>query len=245
MNFLNNFVTALIRPKKYTDLLEAKKTHMLVYIIILLAVSLSVYVLGFMSIYKNLGIYYKQVVPDFKFENNTLTMAEPFKLELMGQIIYADSEKEMTSKDFGDNSQGILFDSDSIIYRQMGTDSEVKYTELTENNNISFSKQDSYALASSAKTIYSAICIMMLLGLIGGFFLSALFVALISKLTNIAVGLRFSKLYKLAIFSRGLPIILSFVISFFFSPMPIVVSILLSCIIMNIALGAMLKNKRI
>ena len=159
MNFLNNFITALIRPKKYVDLLEAKKTHMLVYIIILLVVSLSVYVLGFMSIYKNLGIYYKEVVPDFKFENNTLSMTEPFKLELMGQIIHADSEKEMSSADFGDNSQGILLDSDSMIFRQMGTDSEVKYTELTEGNNISFSKQDTYALASSAKTVYSIFCI--------------------------------------------------------------------------------------
>lgn len=245
MNFFNNFVTALIKPKKYTDLLDAKNSHVFVYTIILLIVSLSVYVLGFMSIYKNLGIYYKEVVPDFRFENNTLTMSEPFKLDLMGQIIYADTQKEMSSADFGDNSQGILLDSDNIIIRQMDTDNVVKYTELTEKSNISFSKQDTYTWAFQIKIIYSILCILMLLGLVGGFFLSVLFVAIISKLANISVGLNFSKLYKIAIFSRGLPIILSFILSFFFSPMPIVVSILLSCIIMNIALGAMVKNKTI
>lgn len=243
MNFFNTFMVALIKPKKYNTLLDAKKGFCLLYIIIFLAVSLSVYIVGFTSIYKNIGIYYREVVPDFSFENSTLTMSEPFRLELMGQIIYADTEKELTQKDFGDNVQGIMFDADSIIFRQMGQDSQIKYTNLTENEPITFSKNNLGIILPLLKTAYVAFSIFMLLTLVAGFFIRGLIIALLSKFPNATVGLSFGKLYKLSLFSQGLPILLSFIISFFISPMPFVISILISCIIMNIALGKMSKNK--
>ena len=113
MKILNNFAIALFRPKKYQELLNSNKSFTFIYACIIILLSISLYISAFITVYQNFGIYYNEVVPDFRFENNTLTMSEPFRFELMGQIIVADSEKNFSSDDFGENTQGILLDSDS------------------------------------------------------------------------------------------------------------------------------------
>ena len=242
MNFINNIFIAFANPKKYYKLLNIKHSFTLIYIIILLLLSMSTYILGLTSIYKNIGTYYTQVVPEFEFKENKLTMAKPFKLELMGQIIYADSNKELTSNDFGNNPQGILLDENSLIIRQMNNDTEVAYAELTAGKNITFSKNDTHLFAPQLKMIFAIFIGITILTLSGGFFLGALFVAFISKIPNMAAKIRFSKLYKLALFSRGLPALISLLTSFFMPGMPLIVNFLISCIIMNIALGTIAKN---
>lgn len=243
MKFLNDFAIALLKPKKYSQILDAKKGFTFTYVCILILLSISLYISAFITLYNNLGTYYKEVVPDFTFENNNLTMAEPFRLELMGQIIAADSEKDFSAADLGENSQGILLDKNSMILRSMGRDIEVHYSDLTGGENISFSKQDTYLLETKIKSTYVIFVAFISMFLVAGFFIGALLVAFISKAANISAGLKFGQLYKLAIFSRGLPVILSFVLSFFLAPLPFLVSFLISCIIMNVALGAISKNK--
>lgn len=242
MNFINNIFTAFVKPKKYYELLNIKHTFTFTYVVIVLLLSMSTYILGLTSMYKNIGTYYSEVVPHFEFKDDKLSMTEPFKLELMGQIIYADSTKELTSKDFGNNTQGILLDADSLIVRQMNSDKEATYAELFTGTDISFSKHDIHILAPQLKIIFIIFAIITILTLVVGFFFGALVVALISKIPNMAVKIKFSKLYKLALFSRGLPILISLLSSLFISGMPLIVSFLISCIIMNMALATIAKN---
>jgi len=245
MKILNDFAIALFRPKKYSEILNSKKGFTFIYACAIILLSISLYISAFVSVYQNFGIYYNEVVPNFKFENNTLTMSEPFRFELMGQIIAADSEKNFSSADFGENTQGILLDSDSMLMRSMGRDIEVNYSKITNGEDISFSKQETYLLEPRIKLAYTLFVTFISIFLVAGFFIGVLLVAFISKVANISAGLKFGQLYKLSIFARGLPIILSFVLSFIFTPLPFVVSFLISCIIMNIALGAISKNKLI
>ena len=242
MGFLNDLLTGLIRPKKYGELLNRGASRVVVYALILILISSTLLVTSLFKMFYTTEKYYNEVVPDFSFENNTLTMAEPFKLEFMGMIIKADSQKELTKDDFGDNIQGVLFDSNSMLMRSAAATVEASYKELTEGEKISFSKKDSYLLAPTVKVILYVTSLISVLFNVGGFFLGVLVVALFGLIPNKTAKLSFGKLYILSIFSRGLPIILSLILSRFIAPIPTFISILISFIILNIALSSITNN---
>ncbi len=238
MGFLNDLLTGLIRPKKYGELLNKGASRVVVYALILVIISSTILVTSLFKMFSTMGKYYNEVVPDFSFHNNTLTMAEPFRLEFMGMIIAADSQKELTKDDFGNNIQGVLFDSNSMLMRSAAATVEASYKELADGEIISFSKKDSYLLAPTVKVILYVMSLISVLFDIGGFFFGALVVALFGLIPNKAIKLSFGKLYVLSIFSRGFPIILSLILSRFIGGIPTFISILISFIILNIALSS-------
>ncbi len=238
MDFLNDLLTGFIRPKKYKELLEKGTSRVVVYALILILISSVIAFLSLSKLSDATQKYYREVVPEFSFANNELNMSEPFKLELFGMIIAADSEKEFGSADFGDNIQGFLFDKNSMLLRSAAGTREFEYRELADDEYITFSKQDIYLLSPTFKIIFYIFLAFTIVYNAAGFFLGALIVALFALIPNRVSKLSFGKLYKLAVYSRGLPVILSLVLSSFIGPVPIIISFLISIIIVNIALTA-------
>ncbi len=236
MDFYKDLFIGFIRPKKYGELLNKGTSRVVVYSVILLLISSVIAFLSFRQLSDAAQRYYKEVVPEFSFQNNELNMSEPFKLEFMGMIIAADSTKDFTKEDFNSNLQGLLFDKDSLLVRSAGKTEEAEYIRLTDGKDIAFSKQDIYLLAPTFKVIFYVLFSLSVIFSIAGFFLGALVVALFALIPNKISKLSFGKLYKAAIFSRGLPIILSIILGRFIGSIPVIVSLLISFIIVNIAL---------
>ena len=236
MDFFKDLFVGFIHPKEYGELLSKGKSRVVVYALILIAVSSIIIITSLNNTYTMMGKYYKEVVPEFSFSNNELTMSEPFNLELFGTIISADSDKQFTKQDFGNNIQGILFDKDSCISKTVGQVIEVKYSDLTDNTNTSFTKNDTFALFPYVNTFFYIFMLITLIFNICGFFICVLIVALFALIPNKVTKLKFGTLFKAAIFSRGLPQILSLILSAFIGPIPFLLNILLSFILVNIAL---------
>lgn len=244
MNFVNDLVTGFIRPKKYGELLNKSTNRVVVYSLILIFISSILVFLSLSRLSDAAQKYYKEVVPEYSFTNNELTTSEPFRLEFMGMIIAANSTTEFTKADFGNNLQGLLFDKNSMLVRSATNTAEVEYVKLTDGEDIAFSKQDIYLLAPTFKLIFYIMLVITIIMNIAGFFLGALVVSLFGLIPNKICKLSFGRLYKAAIFSRGLPIILSLVLGRFIGGIPIIVSLLISFIILNIALTSITpKNK--
>ncbi len=236
MDFFNDLLTGFINPKKYSNLLNKGISRVVVYSLILILISSILTFLSLSKLSDAAQKYYKEVVPEYTFMNNELIMSEPFKLEFMGMVIAADSNTEFTKEDFGSNLQGLLFDKNSMLVRSTANTAEVEYVKLTDGEDIAFSKQDIYLLAPAFKGIFYALFALSLIFNIAGFFLGALIVSLFALIPNKLSKLSFGKLYKAAIFSRGLPVILSLILGRFIGGIPIIVSLLISFIILNIAL---------
>ncbi len=244
MNFVNDLVTGFIRPKKYGELLNKSTNRVVVYSLILILISSILVFFSLLKLSNAAQKYYKEVVPEYSYTNNELTMSEPFKLEFMGMIIAANSDTEFTKEDFGNNLQGLLFDKNSMLVRSTTNTAEVEYIKLTNGEDIAFSKQDIYLLAPTFKLIFYIMLVITIIMNIAGFFLGVLVVSLFGLIPNKICKLGFGKLYKAAIFSRGLPVILSLVLGRFIGGIPIIVSLLISFIILNIALTSITpKNK--
>ncbi len=242
MDFLNDLLTGFIRPKKYKELLEKGTSRVAVYVLILILISSVIAFISLSKLSSATQKYYKEVVPDFSFTNNELNMSESFRLELFGMIIAADSDKEFSSADFGDNIQGFLFDKNSMILRSTAGTKEFQYRELADDEYITFSKQDIYLLSPTLRILFYVFLIFTIAYNVAGFFLGALVVSLFALIPNRVSKLSFSKLYKLSIYSRGLPIILSLVLSGFLGTIPTIISLLISLIVVNIALTAITPN---
>lgn len=250
MKILNDLAIALVQPKKYGELLPNKAPRVALYVLIILLISFASIAVSAVRLYKILGEYYSEHVPDFTFENQTLTSSDTFDFELAGMKIMMDTSRELTPDDFGDAKQGILADSDSILIRvRTGGTIESKYTELTSDKNFRFTKDSLYEYKNIMKVSIFISALMSLVIVAAGFMLSALIIAGLSSLLKRtlpqAASLSFGQLYKLALYSRGLPSVLSLILSAFIGGIPWIISIMLSVIILNTAITSICFSQKI
>ena len=243
MKILNDFAIGLVYPKRYKELLKNKWWRVLIYIVVIIAIG-SVSVLSASSQLKGiLGEFYKESVPDFSFQNNTLSIAEPFEIDLGTIKIAADTSKSFTKEDMGNALSGYLFDSDSMILRYGNQTLEASYSQLNPENNISFTKASLEGYSFLADGFFALMNVMLILFSIAGFFFGSFIVALLSKLPNRQANLKFNELFKLALYSRGLPIILSFILSRFIGPLPTLLSLLISFMLVNTAISSIIQER--
>ncbi|MDD6483100.1 MAG: DUF1189 family protein [Clostridiales bacterium] len=242
MKILNDFAIGLVYPRRYKELLLNSWWRVLVYAAVIIAVSSAAVVTAAMQLKGIMGAYYQKSVPDFEFKNNTLTMSEPFELNLGGMLIIADTTKQFSADDMGNAVYGYLFDSDSMVVRSGGRTVEATYAELTQNGDLAFSKDTLESYSFIADRFFALMCAICVFISILGFFMGALFIAAVALIPNRNAGLGFTELMKLAVYSRGLPAVLSFVLSRFIGSLPVLISLAISCIFMNIALMNIIKD---
>lgn len=241
MKLINDFAIALVNPKRYRELLNNSVWRVILYIIILTLISSVTLISATRELYGILGEYYEKNIPDFTFENNTLKSDDTFDFDLAGMKIVLDTTKQLTKEDFSKSFNGMLFDSDSLLIKQGPKVIEAKYSELTEGEDIKFTKSSLYAYKDIAKLIINMTALFYILLSIPMLLIGALFTAIITFMfmgfspVN-SMKLKFSKIYKLALYSRGLPIILSTVLSMFIGRIPSLISVIISVIILNRAM---------
>lgn len=238
MNIANDFAVGLVNPRRYKSLVKNKWWRVLIYAVVFVLIG-SIAAIGTVNKLKGIcATFYSESVPDFSFSNSTLTVAEPFELNFGNILIAADTSKELTKEDMGSAAYGYLFDKDSMVVRAGKSTIETKYSDLSGIEDVEFTKETLYTLEPLIDRFFLLMCVMCVFYSAAGFVLGALLVAVISLIPNKMAGLRFSQLFKLSLYSRGLPIIVSWILSRFIGGLPGVVSLIISCIFMNIALAA-------
>ena len=245
MKFINDFAIALVQPGKYKELVNNSVWRVILYVIILTLISSVTLVVATRELYGILGEYYEKNIPEFTFENNTLTSNDTFNFDLAGMQIVLDTTKQLTKEDFSESLNGMLFDSDSLLIKQGPKIIEAKYSELTEGVDIKFTKASLVNYKDIAKLIINITVVFYVLLSIPLLLLGALFVTVIA--TAFAAPqyrMKFSKAYKLALYSRGLPIIVSTVLSMFVGKLPVFVSIFVSFVILRRAIFYILHEDK-
>lgn len=244
MKLINDFAIALVNPKRYKELLDNSVWRVILYIIILTLISSVTLISATRELYGILGEYYESNIPEFSFENNTLTSEDTFDFDLAGMKLVIDTTKQLTEEDFGESYNGMLFDSDSLLIKQGPKVIDAKYSELTEGADIKLTKASLAKYKDVAKLFINLTAVFYVLLSIPLLLLGALFVTVIA--TAFAAPqyrMKFSKAYKLALYSRGLPIIVSTVLSMFVGRIPSLISVIISVIILNRAMMYMSSSE--
>lgn len=243
MKLLNDFAIALVKPSRYRELLHNSTGRVALFVAVLMLLSSVTLVTGSIMLYGILGQYYTENVPEFEFKNQTLTSEETFDLEFAGVKLMIDTSRQLTEADIEDASQGVLFDSDGMIVKTGGRVIEAQYSEVAAADTV-LTKDSLYAYSGMVKAAIAISVIISIIFSAAGFMLGALITAALASFVTMRLpgrnaGLSFGQLYKLAVYSRGLPVILSIVLSMFIGGIPFIISIAISLIILNTALFKM------
>ena len=250
MKLINDFAIALVNPKRYKELLDNSVWRVILYVLILVLISSVTLISATRELYGILGEYYEKNIPDFSFENNTLTSNDTFNFDLAGMQIVLDTTKQLTKEDFSKSFNGMLFDGDSLLIKQGPKIIKAKYSELTEGKDIRFTKASLYVYKDIAKLVINMTALFYILLSIPMLLIGALFTAIIANVftgfsPSNSMHLKFSRIYKLALYSRGLPIIVSTILSMFIGKIPALMSILLSVLILNRAILYMSSSENV
>ena len=237
MKIINDFAIALVHPSRYKELINNSVWRVILYVIILTLISSVTLIFAARELYGILGEYYEKNIPEFTFENNILTSEDTFDFDLAGMKLVIDTTKQLTQEDFSESYNGMLFDSDSLLIKQGPKVIDAKYSELTEGVDIKFTKASLAKYKGIAKLVINLTAVIYGLLSIPMLLFGALFVTVIA--TAFAAPqyrMKFSKAYKLALYSRGLPIVVSTILSMFVGKLPVFVSIFVSFIILRRAI---------
>lgn len=230
---------ALVHPLRYKELLSNSVGRVAVYVIIAVAVSVFGVIPSAINLYGVLDQYYKEYIPNFTLQDSVLNADDVFDLSIAGTRIMIDTTKQLTSENFEQDRQGMLFDSDSVIVKSGAREFDIKYSDISEINGMTITKEWIYSRMGIVKSVivFAAIITIVLSG--AGFMLRAVIIALLSLLFSsmsptIKMRLSFGQTYKLALYSAALPVLLSLVLGRFFGGMEFI-GFIISVIFVNIA----------
>lgn len=242
MKLLNDFAIAIAHPKRYKELIQNKLWRVLLYALVIIAIGSVSVIISATQLKGIMGTFYEKSVPDFTFTDNTLNMSEPFELNIGGILIKADSSREFASADMGSAKYGYLFGKNTMVIRSGRNTIESKYTDLKLEDGFTMSKSTLSSYSFLAEKLFRIFCVFLIIAAILGFFFGALIIALLALIPNRNAGLSFGTLFKFAIYSRGLPIILSLILARFIGGIPTIISLMLSFILVNIALMTIVRD---
>lgn len=216
-NVFSDIVKALFRPDKYGELLSVSTGRCIWYIVItVLFAAVFVVTETVVITHRQCIDFFNNTLPDFRYENNTLTVDKPLDLESDVFIIKASDTETFSEDELTDVYFGWLFGKDSVIFKNGETIQTVKYTELTPSDAV-FAKSDCGRYINFYYLGLVSIAIFLIMSMFAMFLLNALLVALISSVINafIHCPLGFGSLFKLSLYAKALPMIL-FTIFYFF-----------------------------
>lgn len=227
MKILNDFAIALVHPKRYRELLNNSVGRVILYVIIIMLISSVSLISATKTLTRILAEYYESNIPEFTFENQILKADDNFDLELAGTKIVIDTSRQFSKDDFGDAYGGVIFDGDSMLVKQGSVVEDILYSKLTDGEDITLTKESMYEYKGIAKNFIRITAVIMWLFSIPVFLLGALIIAAIGQLALSFMGdngmrIPFGKVYKLALYSRSLPIVLTVILSMFVNIPPMV-----------------------
>lgn len=227
MKILNDFAIALVHPKRYRELLNNSVGRVILYVIIIMLISSVSLISATKTLTRILAEYYESNIPEFTFENQILKADDNFDLELAGTKIVIDTSRQFSKDDFGDAYGGVIFDGDSMLVKQGSVVEDILYSKLTDGEDITLTKESMYEYKGIAKNFIRITAVIMWLFSIPVFLLGALIIAAIGQLALSFIGdngmrIPFGKVYKLALYSRSLPIVLTVILSMFVNIPPMV-----------------------
>ena len=78
MKLLNDFAIALVKPSRYRELLPNSVGRTALFVTVLILISSVTLITGSIMLYRMLGQYYAENVPEFEFKDQTLMCEDTF-----------------------------------------------------------------------------------------------------------------------------------------------------------------------
>lgn len=214
MNILQQIIKSFYSFDEYPMLIKTKGFKVFFYIIILSLISISPIAGDIAKLYHQIGGINgatEKYVPDFEIKDNILITESKinYKSDNKAIAIVLDTQKQYNPKDYKDYLTHIFIGKEKFYVSKNSDTDEFDYTLF---NGLTKEKLESKSFY--IKQILGMSCIMMyFMYFWAQFFILLLYTAL-ANIINIFVGaqIKFSESFKLVVYSRTMPLILSTVL---------------------------------
>ncbi len=213
MTIFEDFTIAISQPSRYGELLKRKKILYTAFVFILvLLTSLANVVYPSVNMLRTAREYYDFKVPDFKIEDGTLFAKDDFSFDFSPFLLKMDDTKEFTSKDASGYQTAILLGKEKILLKSSTGVVSFEYKEA--GNDFKFTKNDVYNYKDMIIISVVITDIILFLFSFAIFFLGAFFVQMLTRSFLKMLKLKISREehFKLCVYSRAMPSLLSAVL---------------------------------
>lgn len=218
MNIFKELAFSMYRFESYQSFLKNKKLKTFCYGLLILAIyftlSIAIPFARFQMTTGGIGNIVDNYLPDFALERGEMWIEEPFLFEEGDMYVEIDTTE---GKYFDDASkmksflnqyrQVILIDSEKVIIKD-GADIQSLY--FSDVSGESFTKADIMEFMPMVDVIIGAVLVFLFFWFLALFFFGVLWLALLGLAiaSFVKVRLTFGQVYKLAIYSRTLPLLI-------------------------------------
>lgn len=220
---IKDFMIALGNYKKYGQLLSKRAGRVAAYVIVLhLVCSIGTVFIPTLSTGVKVISGLWQTLPEFTITQQSMFVAEEYDLDVFGVRLLMTNDRQVTEEDFGECITGALLDTDSVIIRNFGKTAEFSYSEFdAENVGFTLVKSDLQSLKPYIFGGGIAMCIALFISGILSYLLSAVFIGAVANIVAIfmKVIMPMGTCFKLAIYAKTLPLVISAVLTPFGVPM--------------------------
>lgn len=251
MNIFKEMIMSVSNFEAYNSFLKNKKIKVFGYGILISSIYflLTLLIPAMLTNIKIGGLenFIQEKVPYFEYSDNELYLDKKLEYKTDSQCLIIDTSGiSYDKRDFKGYSSLLIIDYEKIIAVNNQTNETIYFSQMPEIGD--FSKDD---LIEIVPVFYFYIIIVIIalyfLGIIG-FFLGAFVMSLIGCIINMSAkaNITYGQLFKISVYSRTLPVLLSAVISFFSLKVPFtgLISFVLSSIYIYFALTK-INNKNI
>lgn len=218
MGTLKDFVTSLYKYKEYPKFLGYRKRRVFGFGVLLVTfyflLTIVLPVVRFQITTGGLHKLLNETLPDFELSDGTLWAEDVYEYEDGNTIFIVDTTGNEIEIDYLLHNYNELFllDAEKMLVKSEGETNILFYDEL----GLEFNRAQAIELINNFAVVGG-----LLLGIViyfwmwGTFFLGVLFVTLIAMIISAGMktGLPFGRIYKLAVYSRALPLVIKAVFS--------------------------------
>ncbi len=238
-----DFSISMIQPSGYKNFLKRKKSAVALFVIILVTVSaLANVVFPIFEISRMTTDFYNHDVPYFKVENGEFFVEDDIEIIDKPFFIGLSNEKSYKKDDTNGFDIAILVDKENFIMKNNSGVYSYRIKDL--GNDITFDKNSVYMFKNIFVWILVFFGIFMYAISYLGFFIGVWLVKWLSSSFSrtLKLNLTSSELFRLAIYSRTVPVLLGALLNMWRIGFPYILSLIVSEIYLYIAFISMKKN---
>lgn len=213
MTIFEDFTIAISQPSRYNELLKRKKSAYVLFIFILVFLtSLANVVYPSVTAIRTAKEYYEYKIPDFKIEDGELYTQKEFILDEKPFLIKLSDKKDFSEKDTKGYKIALLCGKSTITVKSNSTVISSEYKEAGKD--FKFAKKDIYDYKDAILGAVAVTDILLFGFSFAVFLFGAFLIRLLTKSLLKMLKLELSKEehFRLCVYSRTLPSLLSAVL---------------------------------
>jgi len=237
-----DFSIAMVQPGEYKNFLNKKKRKVALYVVILITVAALANVLyPVITMGRMAADFYNYDVPYFKVENGEFFIEDDFEIKEKPAFLGLSNDKTYKEEDTDGFDVAVLVDKQNFIVKNNAGVYSYRIKDL--GNEISFDKNSLYVFKNFFIIFLVFTGVFMYALSYVGFFIGVLLTKWVSSpfVRVMGININSSQQFRLAIYSRTVPVLLGALLGMWSYGLPYVFSILISEIYLYVVYSRM-KN---